>query len=837
MSKTITFWQLIKSNKIEVPVIQRDYAQGREENKVNEIRKDFVKDLIASLDDDKSLHLGFVYGKIDGKDKHVERERNKRAIENILNAVEGYAQQLDMRIKTDIEALSNERIDDANLPTFIPLDGQQRLTTLYLLHWYIVVFSKENQANYLKILNHFTYKTRKSSLEFCDAICDLKNVKNLNVSEKKLSAAIENNNWFRKAWLKDSTVKGMLVMLDTIHFELLKKKNIEQLLNRLISKESAIITFDFLDLIELNQTDELYVKMNARGKQLTEFEHFKAWLQNYVSSQKVNFPEEKGDSVFLNSLIVQQNWKRELDRTWLDMFWSNKEDEVYTIDNVIYNAFKQIVLFDYIATSQKNEHTLEFSKAVRDSSFIPFSNYEENKFFNKSTLNFLFTSLSILSDQEKIEKYNSWLEDITHESFFGKKLDLCSLFLRTDKNPDRDESVFYYSLLCYLTSIGDEGSEMEFKSWMRFTRNIIFNTYIQNPENFFDAIKAIDELKYNLGSINDFITSPDPKISFFGDSFKQEVIKFNLVKNNKEWESLIFQFENHPYFKGDINFILNLSKIGNEYNLNNFKKYGLICTSFFNSNIRTHSGKILQRALLVCGNYLPTVGANLLFPLASGESLRARRDNWQRVFNNEPSLNVLKCLCDKIYEGLREIEAKLNEIIKNYDSKDWKWYFVNSSKVIDYCTKGYIRFKNENEIFLMKTSRIYGTHAELRSYFHYVEKIKEKIDLRPFSKTSYISNKMSQYMFPVVRFLGWEFDEETYFLEFTYQSNGKYLLYLRHQNNTEIFSAKILRRLQELDWEVWENNTEAKFEFEDEDEDEDEVLNNISKIFNEFSLL
>ena len=51
MSKAITFWQLIEGNKIEVPVIQRDYAQGREEDKVNAIRKDFVNDLISALED------------------------------------------------------------------------------------------------------------------------------------------------------------------------------------------------------------------------------------------------------------------------------------------------------------------------------------------------------------------------------------------------------------------------------------------------------------------------------------------------------------------------------------------------------------------------------------------------------------------------------------------------------------------------------------------------------------------------------------------------------------------------------------------------------------------
>jgi len=781
MSEAITFWQLIESTKIEVPVIQRDYAQGREEDKVNAIRKDFVTDLISALEEpDKTLHLGFVYGKIDGKDKFAERERNKRAIENILNAVEGYAQQLDMRIQTNINPLSDGNNDSVNLPTFIPLDGQQRLTTLYLLHWYLVVFSKEENKEALQILDHFTYKTRKSSLDFCHAICQSENIQHLRNTQGKLSETIQNNKWFRKVWLKDSTVKGMLVMLDAINSELSETKNKNQLLQQLFNKETAVITFDFLDLNELNQTDELYVKMNARGKQLTEFEHFKAWLQNYVSSQKINSPDQNDEEVFLKDLIQEKDWKQKLDRTWLDMFWSNKEEGVYLIDNVIYNAFKQITLFDYIATSEKNESSLSFSRTVRDNNFMPFAEYEENNFFNQSTLNFLFNTLNALSNNIEIAKYDSWLEEITSESFFGNKLEISNFLLKNDKNPDRDESVFYYSFLLFLTSDTDKNSEHQFKNWMRFTRNIIFNTYIQNPENFYDAINTIYDYRTEIDRIQSYLQLDEKRRSFFGDALKQEQLKAKLIFQNEEWEEPIVQYENHIYFKGDIGFIFELSKIDEEYNLQNFIKYSATCSSLFNDNIRSHPKNLLQRALLACDNYLPQVGANFLLPLSNRETLRARRDNWQRVFNNSSHLSILKSLCDEIRDDSLAIEAKLIDLIKSYGIKDWIWYFVKSSKVINYCKQGFIRWEDEKNILLMKTSRIYGTHAELRSYFHYVENIENKIEKNPFNEVEYISNKMSQHDFPFVRFKVWDFEGYQYILEFTYTAGGKYLFLFRN---------------------------------------------------------
>ena len=84
----IGFWQLIYKNKIEIPIIQRDYAQGRNDDKTKIIRNGFLSSLIDTLENKKTLELDFVYGNVN---------------EEVLQ----------------------------------PLDGQQRLTTLFLLHWYL----------------------------------------------------------------------------------------------------------------------------------------------------------------------------------------------------------------------------------------------------------------------------------------------------------------------------------------------------------------------------------------------------------------------------------------------------------------------------------------------------------------------------------------------------------------------------------------------------------------------------------------------------------------------------------------------------------------------------
>jgi hypothetical protein len=53
-----TFYTLISEHVIEVPIIQREYAQGRTNERVTAIRKRFVKHLIKSINTNEAKHIG-----------------------------------------------------------------------------------------------------------------------------------------------------------------------------------------------------------------------------------------------------------------------------------------------------------------------------------------------------------------------------------------------------------------------------------------------------------------------------------------------------------------------------------------------------------------------------------------------------------------------------------------------------------------------------------------------------------------------------------------------------------------------------------------------------------
>ena len=123
---TVTFESFIKEQGIEIPAIQRDYVQGRgftidEQDK----REAFVTKLINAIsrETNKPCHLEFIYGSI-----------------------------------------------NATSHNFIPLDGQQRLTTLFILHWVVWNMSSEdakknyplnyNKKNNQKLSKYISFKIK-----------------------------------------------------------------------------------------------------------------------------------------------------------------------------------------------------------------------------------------------------------------------------------------------------------------------------------------------------------------------------------------------------------------------------------------------------------------------------------------------------------------------------------------------------------------------------------------------------------------------------------------------------------------------------------------------------
>lgn len=504
-SKKLNFWQLLQEHKIEIPIIQRDYAQGREDK--TEIRERFLQSIFEALSDDKSLELDFIYGSID----------------------------LDFSMQ--------------------PLDGQQRLTTLYLLHWYFA--NKENKtAESKSILKKFTYETRISSREFSEKLTDntisLNDLlpadidKNNESYHNELSKTIINSPWFFLSWKKDPTIKAMLTMLDAIH----KKANNPEFrnINNFWFKltNEGIISFNYIELKNFGLSDDLYIKMNARGKSLTDFENFKASFEKKIKVEGWENEVKKTTETF----------SHKVDTVWTDLFW-----EVRDAENLTDNAFVKFISSQLMTSLALSDKTKE-EKELRIRELLNNPNTIDSNDFDLNSFNHLKESFDVYSN-----KKNSIAFHINLWDYLNKESNFFNTITKGEKL-EYQKIVLFYAQTQYLLK-NKVIENLNFSNWIRVIRNIIVNSTIDSAETFVGAIKLVNELSAGSDNIYEHIANNNVKSDFAKSQIKEETLKSKLICYNNKYSEVIFKTEDTNFCKGRITFALDCIEV-DENNIESF---------------------------------------------------------------------------------------------------------------------------------------------------------------------------------------------------------------------------------------------------------------------------
>ena len=536
MNDIFSFYRLISKYQIEIPIIQRDYAQGRNNPKAEDVRKSMVSSMIKSVTKDESpLFFDFVYGRIEG---------NK----------------------------------------FIPFDGQQRLTTLFLFHKYI--FEKcqscsdcHHKSNCIcnDILLRFTYATRQSSREFCEKLV---NEKVIPVDTKSLSDNVRNMSWFYSDWEKDPTIMGMLTMLDEIHNQFTKKEihDYKPLAEKLTSGCSSPITFHFVDMGEHKLSDETYMKMNARGKTLTPFENFKASLEQYLENKiTVYLTKEEND---INTKLLTRLRGR-IDGTWLDLFWgvANEEKTEKELPDTLmmsfFNRHFMNVWRCWYGNNTKSENDSFNERIVAEMPLYPteedFVSWDIYQYIlDNCKVNNCLTPLFNICDALCV-KDNSIEKDSQAVWNRDKGDDKWDLF--TGKINNKEETyqsrTAFYALLKYYENPNRE-NKTTLAQWMRIAWNIIEN-YVEREDSYIPALQLIETIANNGLDITKL--GEDYK-GVARDQVKEEIVKAKQILDEdgnprkyndsckkedgsdyQTWEEIIGDAEQSAFFKGAIRFL------------------------------------------------------------------------------------------------------------------------------------------------------------------------------------------------------------------------------------------------------------------------------------------
>jgi hypothetical protein len=717
--KSLTFYSLFNEvDFVEIPILQRDYAQGRSEE--GEVRSLFLRSLFNALTQDdsstrQSLDLDFVYG-------NYEDSKNK---------------------------------------VFSVLDGQQRLTTLFLLHWYLAV-SNDRLADFREQFvsdigqSRFTYKTRTSTTEFFNALV----ASDFVIDDTAISKQINDCQWFYLSWKQDPTVQACLCMLNAIQNMFAAKA--DGLFERLSDTDKPFITFQFLDLDSFGLSDELYIKMNARGKPLTVFENFKAKLEQFIESYDEPWPEYRL-SFREDAVNGYEYFIHKIDTDWADLFWPyrNISSDDNTFDDEFMNFFRLIIMYQYLLDNRESPTSLAkikneiFGTAGRLQA-PSLSKYEELNCFNQRLIIRFIDVIDRISGKGlENNKIQSYLDGSYYYSEGGA-------FERIIANSaNYDDKLRFFAFYSCLEKSQDPD---ELKNWMRVIYNLVENTITDSTSDFYRALFVINDLCQIDSPILEALEA-DCKVAVFTPAqVLEEKIKAHLILKSDEWSEIILDAEKHAFFNGQIGCILNFSGILEFYRehghcdwnsafdktcIEQFQRYFHSLASVFNT-ISKNSSSIdyaWERAVLSKGVYCTTASWDRYNLLSSRDARNniPRDHSWRRLLrigseNIEQKQSYVKAvLDDQLFDAEKlgeSLEAICANVLSGGELEDWQCLLIKHKALINYCMQGFISHSLSETILLSQSQRNHY-HSELFTKALELELKASKELLAPFTMVDY----------------------------------------------------------------------------------------------------
>ena len=607
-----TFKSFLSQYHVIIPMVQRDYAQGRTTDDVNRVRSRFlnaIKPYLTAETVTKVMKLDFVYGEI----------------EKVWSTT--VSKQLDRVIVT-------------------PLDGQQRLTTLYLLHWFAAKKESVDESEY-SFLNSFSYAIRPSSRDFCKHLIAFSPD-----FTKPIGVQIKDQRWFMGEWGEDPTIISMLVMLDAIREVFL---DVNDLWQKLTGTEERII-FYFLPLTENGLSDKLYIKMNSRGKKLTQFEHFKAEFESLYerdSNESIQV-NHKFDVEWVDAFFPFRDKDNTVDREFMRYFFYVSHILCYQQDIKKSNDEFELIklLYDEKGTNPKAKENKRFFESAYDCWYSVLKDFGSiDKFFSKYLSHNNYEKGTVATYKNLIEYNNT-------QNYFKA----CIKLYQVNNNFSYSDFLFLYGILTYLlnkTSV----SESDFIERLRVLRNLVLNS------NAGEIRGDAEYMKDLLDEVETLICTGLIKVGLkhgFNGLQEQEEEEKRIKKDQltaSEREDLL-KFEDHPLIYGYV------SGLGydNLHLVDSF--YSLFATSDY---------KKIHQAMISIGDYLQHDSSRYYM----GNS---NRSTWMQLLHKSRArddfethtMKVLIELLKRVSKGetLEEVaNAYITEQEKN-GSFDWRYYFA-----------------------------------------------------------------------------------------------------------------------------------------------------------------
>jgi uncharacterized protein with ParB-like and HNH nuclease domain len=611
-------------DQIIIPEIQRDYVW----------QKDNVKKFLESILENSIR----------------QNDSSKEITEELFNKLPTSARKAIIRDQEENTVYCNigfiYAYPDPQMPNrYILIDGQQRMTTLFLILLKLSI--KDGQQDnfkreYFKDKNlKLDYKVREETheflLKFVQYVLDSNNI-----------ADISNKYWNFTEYKNDKTIQSIIDNYQVIS-DFIDKNDLP------LDYVENYIEFWYFNTNDCQQGEELYLYLNSRGETISPNESIKANLL-----KKYTIEKEKND------------WGKKWEQ-WQNLFWKKRKTNSNADSGI--EEFLKWIKFVEITKSNKDSPKTGLGKTLRD--------IKETKKINivGLTLQKIESYINALEKLIKLEnelKFNlNWLTG--NINYATEYIKLIPMLMYAEKYPS-----------C---------NDIEIKRFARFFLNIAhFDKITKEPYNsIVDVIFLTDHfLEKGFTDITD--------IASFSKSFEniltdEEIAKLSIYKQSpndlrQKIENAFWQAEDYKLCDGKIGLIFKCIDF-DESNPSSFDIDKLLEFNVCFDNFKTlfdNPDDWVRRALLTKGDYKVGYGSSPKLGLYKYSFIN-EDSLWKRQLSSKRTVKPYISLINDFGQRKKVDNAVKNDILdqiitdflKNKTEKDWIYYFVKEPSILGYC--------------------------------------------------------------------------------------------------------------------------------------------------------
>lgn len=585
---------LLSRYRVVIPGIQRHYVQGANNPKAESVRKQFIKEIFTAIEKKQNeFNLHFIYGPI------------------------------------------NTNGEDS----FVPVDGQQRLTTLWLIARYAVEKAEpSDRKDLLSLLSRFTYEDRINAKRFCQA---------LTCEDSRWDITQDPNpdilcqDWFVDYWKEDETVASMIRMLSTIYEEWNKHQDsitAEDILEAIASKIRFNLKIDAFG-------DDIYMKMNARGLQLTQWENFKGKFSEDLCEDKKEW------------------WVKEMEEL-SNRFFTCSDEQHELPDNAFFALYARIMAYEAKKTGVDCGNGIKELAAYTHNTWsqieLPFVPYSD---FSGITNNESIASTVAATCVKMIKTVLDRYQEIV--PYFGDRTLFETFFHPKNKN-DLD-----FTLCCYeYFKKFDNIETKDFLKALRLMWNILENVQDNRVELVKKIIDLEDKTLYSR-QIKKIIGSNAPEQAeeeaekaiqmHYNDKSMPNDWNEEKLGSWSNWNDAIEKAEEYAFFHGSIRFLYEKNSNG-KTTWENFATKLSNCMDLFVSEGLSEDKKVKANQVLIshCEDWKKLIRKPVF---------DAKNESWKQVLTDS---SLSECV-NGLLLSPNEIVDNHNEIIQILiDDTIWK---------------------------------------------------------------------------------------------------------------------------------------------------------------------